>query len=290
MILITGATGHVGGRTAELLSADGRELRLLARDPARAPRLPGARAVAGDYEDAAAIEAAVAGVRTVFLVSAGEREPGVRPRLHGNVIDAGAGAGVERLVYLSFQGASPRSRFPASHDHAATEDHLRASGLGFTILRDSLYMDLLASMFGDDGVVRGPAGDGRAAWVAREDVARVAATVLADADGGHAGAIYDLTGPEALGLAEVARRLSGLAGRELRYHDETVEDGRRWRAALDAPAWEVELWLGSYLAIAAGELARVSDAVARITGRAALGLEAYYRERPHLLARLRPRA
>ena len=288
MILITGGTGQVGGRTAELLAADGHELRLLARDPARAPRLPGAHAVAGHYEDAASMEAAVAGVRTVFLVSAREREPGVRPRLHAAVIDAAVRAGVERLVYLSFQGASPWSRFPASHDHAATEGHLRASGLAFTIIRDCLYMDLLAGMFGADGVVRGPAGDGRAAWVAREDVAGVAAAVLADTGGGHAGATYDLTGPEALGLAEVARRLSALAGRELRYEDETVEDGRRWRAALGVPAWEVEVWLGSYLAIAAGELARVSDAAARITGRAPLGLEAYFRGQAHLLARLRP--
>jgi NAD(P)H dehydrogenase (quinone) len=66
-----------------------------------------------------------------------------------------------------------------------------------------------------------------------------------------------------------------VAGRELRYEDESVEEGRRWRTALVAPDWEVDTWIGSYEAIAAGEVTRVTDTVARLTGRGALALEAY---------------
>jgi NAD(P)H dehydrogenase (quinone) len=286
VIAVTGASGRVGRRVAELLAAEGRTLRLLARDPGRAPRLPGAEAAAASYEDPAGLLAALAGADVLFLVSI-HGEPGARARLHAGAIDAAAGAGVRHLVYLSFQGASPDSAFPYSRDHALTEAHLRGSGLPFTVLRDCLYLDLLPEMFGADGVVRGPAGEGRAAWVAREDVARAAAAVLRD-PAAHEGAAYDVTGPEALTLAEAAARLSALAGRPLRYEDEPLDEARRWRLATGARPWQVEAWVGSYRAIAAGELAPVSDAVARLTGRPPLGLEACFRGSPGLLDALRP--
>ena len=113
----------------------------------------------------------------------------------------------------------------------------------------------------------------------------VAATALSRPDVVR-GAL-DVTGPEALTLAEAARRLAPLAGRQLRYEDESVAAGRAWRAQLGAPDWEVDTWLGSYEAIGAGELAAPSDAVARLTGRAPESLESYFARNPQLLAPLR---
>lgn len=272
-ILVTGATGHVGGRVAELLSARDRPLRRLARDPAKAAALNGAPVVAGDYADPVSLDAAVAGVEMVFLASA-SGQPLKRAKLHGNVIDAAARGGVKRVVYLSFQSASATSPFPYSADHLLTEAHLKQSGLAFTILRDSFYLDLLPEMADDRGVIRGPGGNGKVAWVSREDVAQVVAAVLIQP--GHDGRTYDVTGSEAFGLAEAVERLSAVAPMPVSYAEETLEEGRAWRTKSGASDWEMEAWLGSYLAMASGELSKTSDTVERITGRRPFTLESYF--------------
>ncbi|WP_262270883.1 hypothetical protein [Microvirga yunnanensis] len=167
-----------------------------------------------------------------------------------------------------------------------TEEHLKASGIGFMILRDCLYLDLLPEMFdAATGAVRGPAGEGRVAFVAREDVAQVAARVLTNAS--HVGATYNVTEPETLSLDEVAQRLSAHTGPPLRYERETLEEGRRWRSRLGAADWEVDTWLGSYVAIARGELEPVSDAVLSISGHPPMALDGYFSEHPGLLDPLR---
>ena len=132
--------------------------------------------------------------------------------------------------------------------------------------------------------MRGPSDDGAVAWVAREDVARVTAAVLSRPN--DSCATYDLTGSEALTMMETAKRLSILVGRDLGYKPESVEEGRKWRSLLGAPEWEVETWLGSYQAIAAGELEQTSNNVLQITGTEPFSLEAYFAEYPHLLKSL----
>lgn len=283
MILVTGASGHVGSRVAELLAERGHNLRLMTRTP-EADAVPDAGPVVqADYAEPDTLDAAFDGVAVAFLVS-GYARPGTRAQLHKNAIDAAVQADVQHLVYLSFQGAAPDSAFPMSRDHHQTEQFLAESGLAYTALRDNLYLDLVPELFGPDGVMRGPAGDGTVAWVAREDVAQTVAAALAN-PAAHAGT-YDVTGPEALSLADTADRLSSLLGKPLRYENESVEEGRAWRRQLDVPEWEVETWLGSYQAIAAGELATTSNTVERFTGRPPRRLEAYFDEHPALLAPL----
>jgi uncharacterized protein YbjT (DUF2867 family) len=210
-------------------------------------------------------------VDTVFLTSAGAA-PMKRAALHGNVIDAAARAGVARLIYLSFQAASATSPFPYSGDHLLSEAHLKQSGLAWTILRDSFYQDLVPDLADGEGVVRNPGGDGRVAWVAREDVAQVAAAVVADDR--HAGQCYDVTGPEALNLYDAVARVAALTPFPLHYEPETLEKGRAWRAASGTPDWEVDVWMGSYLAMGSGELATTSDTVEKILGRPPLSFDA----------------
>jgi NAD(P)H dehydrogenase (quinone) len=280
MILITGASGNIGRRTAELLTEHGHSLRLLVRDPNRAPQLSMSQVVQGDYAQPATLDAAFTEVDAAFIVS-GYAKPGERALLHKNAIDAAVHAQVKHLVYLSFQGASLKSKFPMSRDHYQTEQFLQESGIPFTVLRDNFYFDLIPEMFNAEGVMRGPAGNGAVAWVAREDVSRVAATVLSrPAD---FCATYDVTGLEALTLTETAKRLSALSGRELRYENEAIEAGRKWRNTFGAPDWEVDTWLGSYEAIAAGELETTSNTVLQVTGVQPFSLEAYFAEYPHLL-------
>ncbi|MBB3675038.1 SDR family oxidoreductase [Modestobacter versicolor] len=265
----TGSTGHLGSRVARRLAAAGVPQRLLVRDPARAPQLPGSTVAVAPYDDAAAVRTALDGLSTVLMVSAAEHPD--RVGQHRTFIDAAADAGVEHLVYVSFLGAAPDATFTLARDHWATEQHVRARGLRATFLRDSLYADFFPYLTGEDGVIRGPAGEGRVAAVAQDDIADAAAAVLLD-PAAHAGATYDLTGPEALTLGEVAETITAVTGRPVRYVPETVEEAYASRASYGAPDWQVDAWVSTYTAIAAGELATVSGAVEALTGHPARGL------------------
>ncbi len=278
-ILITGATGHIGNRVAQLLKGD-YPLRLMSRTPEKLSSFSEAEKIQADYSDPGKLEVAFRGIHTAFIVS-GYAAPGLRALLHKNAIDSAQRAGVAHVVYLSFQGAFADSTFPMSRDHFQTEEFIRQSGLPYTLLRDSFYMDLIPDMFGEKRLMRGPGGDGKVAWVSREDVARTIAAILRN-PAAYPGT-YDLTGSEALSLAETAQRLTTLSDTEYIYEEETVEEGIRWREQLGAPQWEVDTWVGSYLAIAAGEVAPVSTDVYQITNQLPFTLEEYFTRYPQVL-------
>ena len=266
---VTGATGRLGGRVARRLAAAGAAQRLVVRDPSRAPVVAGASVARAEFGDVAAVRAALDGVPTVLMVSASESPD--RPARHAAFVDAAVAAGVGHLVYVSFAAAAPDCTFTLGRDHYATEQHIRGSGLGFTFLRDNLYSDFMPALAGEDGVIRGPAGDGRVAVVAQDDIADAAAAVLLD-PAGHAGRAYTLTGPAALSLHEVAAVLTAEFGRPVVYRPETVEQAYASRARFGAPRWQVDAWVSTYTAIAAGELAEVTGDVRRLTGRDAITL------------------
>ncbi|WP_052664098.1 SDR family oxidoreductase [Nitriliruptor alkaliphilus] len=274
-LVLTGASGALGGRVARQLADREVPMRLVVRDLARAPQLPGAEVVRTDLGDEEAMRAAFDGARTVLLVSA-EESPD-RQQLHEVPVRAAAAAGIERVVYTSFLGAAPAASFPYARDHAHTEVAIREAGMALTALRNSLYADIVPHLVGDDGVVRGPAGDGRCAWVAREDIARLAvATLLDDV---HAHRIYDVTGPEPLDLHETVRLLGRVTGRgDLRYVPETITEARASRAG--AADWMVEGWIGSYLAIDTGELGVTSHTIEAVTGRRPLTFGAFLDAEP----------
>jgi len=189
----------------------------------------------------------------------GEEAPN-RIEQHKTVVDAAVAAGVERIVYLSFLAASPDSTFTLGRHHWATEEHIRGKGIPFVFPRMSMYMDFIPMFAGPDGVIRGPGGDGRVGAVLRDDLADVIAEILADPPA-HDGQSYDVTGPEAFSLAEIASLLG------VRYEQETIEEA--WesrRASTGAEDWEIEGWVSSYVAIANGDLDVVTDTVRRIAG------------------------
>lgn len=266
---VTGSTGRLGGRIARRLAEAGLSQTLLARTPAHAPDLPGARVLPGSYADTEAIVAALRPTDRVLMVSASESPD--RVTQHRTFIDAAAQVGVAHLVYISFCGAAPDATFTLGRDHWHTEQHIRASGLPFTFLRDNLYADFTPALVGDDGVIRGPGGQGRAAVVAQDDIADAAAAVLTSAPD-HAGAVYPLTGPEALGLDAIAAILAEYTGRAVTYHDETLGEAYESRAVYDAPSWQVDAWVSTYTAIAAGDFATVTDDIPRLTGHPAASL------------------
>ena len=284
VLAISGATGAVGGSIASRLAGLGHAQRLIVRDAARAPDLPGAELAEGSYEDSEAMRKALDGMRTFFMVSAGESSD--RVRIHTAAVDAAVEAGVERIVYLSFVGAAPEATSTLAREHWRTEEHVRSTGLKHTFLRDNAYLDYVPALVGPDGVIRGPAGEGRVGAVAREDVAEVAVSVLLG-EGQHDGRAYDVTGPEASTLHEAAEELSRASGRSISYYPETLEEAYASRASYGAPEWEVERWVTSYTAIAAGEMEVVSDTVGKLTSHPPMGVAEFLRRYPesyrHLL-------
>ncbi|WP_280300559.1 NAD(P)H-binding protein [Nocardia neocaledoniensis] len=270
-IAISGASGHIGGRVARALAGTGVSLRLLGRDPGRLPSLPGATTAVADFADPSTVATALRGVTTFFFVSATETAD--RAEQQAAVVRAAVDAGVARIVYLSFVGAAPDCTFTFGRDHWHTEQAIRASGSDFTFLRDNEYQDIIPHFADADGVIRGPAGEGKVAAVTRADVADCAAAVLASSD--HSGQTFDLTGPRAFTLSDAAADMTRILGRPFRFVDETVDEAYASRASYQAPRWEVDGWVSTYTAIAQGDLETVTDAVATLTGRPATDFADY---------------
>jgi uncharacterized protein YbjT (DUF2867 family) len=266
VLAVTGSTGHIGGRVARAMNPD----RLVVRDAARAPRLPGAEPVVATYGDRDAAVAALTGVDLLLMVSAAESP--TRRHEHRTFIEAGAEAGVRHLVYTSFDGAAPDAVFTLGRDHWDAEQAIRASGMAFTILRDNFYSDFLPMFAGADGVIRGPAGAGRVAAVARADVADVAVAVLQD-PGHHEGATYVLTGPEAFSMSEAAQRMTVALGRGFGYEEQSLEEAYATRRVLTDEQWQLDAWVSTYTAIRDGTVERVADDGPRLLGRPARTLE-----------------
>ncbi|MFI6173705.1 NAD(P)H-binding protein [Nocardia sp. NPDC051052] len=259
---ISGASGHIGGQVARLLSDAGVPTRLLGRRPDRIPLLEGGVPIKADFADPASVHAALAGVQTFFFVSATESPDRAAQQIA--VVEAARQAGVRRIVYVSFVGAAPDCTFTFGRDHWHTEQAIRASGMDFTFLRDNQYQDLIPSLADQDGVIRGPAGDRAVAAVTRTDVAATAAAVLTGQ--GHTAMTYDLTGPRAFTMTEAAAMMTAARGRQYTYLPESIPEAYASRSKYAAPQWELDGWVSSYAAIAAGELETVTDSVEQLTG------------------------
>jgi uncharacterized protein YbjT (DUF2867 family) len=281
IILITGASGHIGKRAAELLAQQNVKMRLMTRSPEKAPNLPGSLVVPGDFQDKPSLARAFAGI-TAALVISGKAQPGERARLHNNAFHAAATAGVKHLVYLSLKGTSPESVYPYCRDHYESEQFLAASGVPFTALRGAFYMDMLFSKYDEDSVIRGPAGDGRAAFIAREDTARAAAAAILGSPRG----ILEVTGRQMMSLDEASCRLSEIMDREYRYERETPEQTRRRLSATDMPEWAKEAEVNWFEAIAKGEQAPPTHGYQRLTAMEPLNLEQYCSTHPDVLDEL----
>jgi uncharacterized protein YbjT (DUF2867 family) len=216
MILITGATGQVGGQAAAALVAAGAPIRALVRDPSRAAGLTGAEVVAGSFEDDASLARALDGVETMLL--AGRDSPEAVAQ-HRRVLAHARRAGVRHIVRLSAVGAAPDSPVALMREHHEVDEEVRQGPAEWTLLRPHLYMQNLlraAEAISRDGILAAPVGDERFPLVDTRDVGATAAAVLAD-PAAHAGRTYPLTGPAAQTYAEVALALAEVTGRPVTY-------------------------------------------------------------------------
>lgn len=275
-LAISDVTGAVGGRVARRLASAGQSARLIVLDAGRDAELPEMEVIEASYRDPASMRRALAGVHTFFMIPVHEAPD--RVQRHMTAVDAAVAAGVKRVVYSSFVGAAPDATFTFARDHWHTEEHIRSTGLDFTFLRGNVYMDVLPWIVGTDGFIRGPAGDGHVAAVARDDVADVAVSVLLGEN--HSGVTYDVSGPERLTLHRVAELFSRATGRDITYYAETIEEAYEARAGYGAPDWEVEGWVTSLAGVAAGEMDVVSGTVGELTGHPPMGLAEFLRRHP----------
>lgn len=246
MMLVTGATGLNGRELVRRLSAQGVPLRALVRNPEKATALaalPHVEIVQGDMARPETLAEPLRGVDRAFLNSSADP---TMQQVQNNFIDAARKAGVKHVVKLS--GIMPEldSAFRFARMHGEVEKHLEASGMAFTHLRAGEFMPAyfrqVPSILGK-GALFLPMENARIASIDVGDLMEIAALVLTGT--GHDGKIYPLTGSEALTMAEVAQRLSAVAGKTIRYINVPPEAAKQAQLAAGLPP---------YLADALGEL------------------------------------
>ncbi|WP_435126368.1 NmrA family NAD(P)-binding protein [Actinacidiphila sp. bgisy144] len=273
-IVVFGATGHLGrhvlaglkrrGAPAADITAAGRDLSKLGDQNVRAVRV--------DYADAATVRAALRGGDRALLISGGDF--GRRVAQHAAVIDAAGEAGVELLAYTSTPHAAG-SGMAMAREHAATESHLRDSGVPFTVLRNSMYLDILTGQVAPRaaarGVVEGASGKGRISPASRAELGDAAAEVLVGE--GHAGAVYELGGARSYTMDDVASAIARWSGRHVEYRDVPAGDYRAMLVKQGMPEKVAEIFADTQLGIARDEFYVSSGDLTRLIGRPSRTLE-----------------
>jgi NAD(P)H dehydrogenase (quinone) len=270
-LAITGASGPLGRHTAELLldRVDPSDVVLITRRPDSLADLAarGAAVRFGDFTDVDSLASAFAGVDKLLLISTDA--VGVRLDQQRGAVAAAANAGIGHVIYTSVPQPTADNPALVVADHAGTEQALRDSGLQWTFLRNNLYAHMQVPGIQQaiaTGQVVTNAGDGRTAYVTREDCAAVAAAVLAGE--GHAGRTYDVTGSTAFSAADLAALASDIGGRPVDVVH--VDDAALIQGMVGAglPEFVAELLASFGAATRGGFLADVSTTVADLTGQA----------------------
>jgi (4-alkanoyl-5-oxo-2,5-dihydrofuran-3-yl)methyl phosphate reductase len=284
MILITGATGTVGSNLVRELRTAAAPVAALVRDRGRAATRLGDNQIELRVADLAlreTLRTAFAGVERMFLVAPLVPE---LAQLEANAIAAAAATGVRHVVKLSTAGVTQTpdgpDRLPRQYPlHRQSEERLERSGMAWTHLRPAPFMQntlSFATGVATDGVIRGGWGNGRMAYVDARDVAAVAARVLLE--DGHEQQAYELTGPEALSVAEIAGTLSRATSKPVAYHDVPPAAARNAMLQRGMPEWLAGAMAEVMAHVAAGSGATTTDKVERILGRPPRSYKAFAHE------------
>ncbi|MFT4034315.1 MAG: NAD(P)H-binding protein [Patulibacter sp.] len=269
MIAITGASGGLGRRVAELVveQAAPQTVLLLTRTPAKLGDLAarGARVEKASFKDPTGLKRVLPGVERLLLISTDA--VGGRLDQHRQAVAAARQAGVWHIAYTSV--AQPSADNPALivPEHLQTEQVIRDSGLEWTFLRNNLYSESLvpaAQQAAQAGVWVSNAGAGRTAYVSREDCARAAVAVLLT--DGHERESYDITGPHALSQADVAALASELYGTPIEHIDQDDAQYAATLAAAGVPTPAIELIVSVGAAVYSEFFQKVSGDVYALTG------------------------
>ncbi len=282
-INVFGATGGLGSRVVDALLDRGvRAADLIAgsRSPERAQRFKGLGIDIRrtDYDLPETLSSALDGTDVLMLIpSASDVEP--RIVQHSNILDAARAARVKRVVLASFSAARPDSEFLIAPYLVYAESRLRTSGLEWTILRNGMYLDPLvdwAPALAAMGRLPYPVKKGRVAYVSRDDLSRASAAACTSE--GHVGQVYELTGPRALSMRDLASALTYATGQIIRFDKVTEKEFADICREDGVPEPDIAILASMYRAVDNGEFENVSDDIRLLTGTSPMAAEHYLRE------------
>lgn len=264
MILLTGASGTIGEATLAALRAGGQQIRVATRSPKKVPK--DVETVPFDWDDLDSYLPAMQGVEKLFLLT-----PNIERQV-GYVLQAVAAAkrsGVKHIVRLSVLGSESEPGIILSRQHYAAERELKASGIAWTMLRPTFFMQNFVNYYGvdpnADSQIYLPQGRGKAAWVDAVDVGEVAAKVLSSND--YEGKVFELTGPQTLSAEEVIAMLGEELGHQYSYVDVPEQNVRQTMENAGMPLWLVDGFLELHALIREGHSANLAGGVEEVLGR-----------------------
>lgn len=274
MILITGATGKYGKSTIDFLLKKGvssTNIVALARDEEKAADLKNKdiEIRIGDYNNYEQLVNAFKGIDKLLLISGSDIVN--RDQQHQNVVKAANEARVKHIVYTSFERKNETETSPITFvvaSHIATENWIKSSGMHYTILRNNLYMDLLPWFFGEKVMETGvflPAGDTKAAFALRDDMAEATANVLVTE--GHENKVYNFSNSENVSIGEMVTNLGEIVGKEIPYTSPSSEVFVETLTNAKVPADFVGMFAGFSEAIQQGEFTVENSDLENILGR-----------------------
>ena len=271
-LLVTGASGHLGRRVLELLLETHKGTIIAAtRTPEKLADFSQRGVIVrnADFEDQASLLQAFKGVDRLLLISTDALDvPGRRLNQHRNAIKAAEQAGVSHVVYTSIINPGPDSPVFVGPDHRGTEEALAATKMGWTALRENIYTEMLLMSLAQalqTGKLINAIGDGKAAYITREDCARVAAATLTSSFDGQR--TVEITGPEAVSQYEVAAIVSKITGQEISYLPVELEGLIQNMVAGGLPRPLAEGYASFDAAIAQDKFSAVANTVKDLTGR-----------------------
>jgi uncharacterized protein YbjT (DUF2867 family) len=266
-ILVTGATGNVGSAVLGNLGTTDGNLRALAHDESSARSLQdrGVEAVVGDFLEPETLCPALEGVSTVLLITPIHPEQVTQA---SNVIRAAKESGNDpRIVRLSVHQASHEAPSRNSRQHAEIEDELRLSGLAYTLLRPTTFMQntlATARTVASEGRIYQPFKDGKLGMIDARDIGEVAAKVLTEE--GHEGEVYTLTGPAAISFYDIADTLSEILGKEVSYINIPLEKAKEAMLNMGLSEWRAEVLIEYAKAHSEGYSNFTTEDVEQLTG------------------------
>lgn len=237
-----------------------------------------------DFDDPAGLPEAFAGVDRLLLISTNDLNPGRRTIQHGTAIAAAKSAGVRHIVYTSITRPEPGALLSIAPDHFATERALIESGLSWTILRNNCYLDfglmgILPAL--GRGVIDSAAHGGAIGYVTRADCALAAAAALDAPDGENA--VYDITGPAALTIEQLAAIVASITGKPLAVRETSGDALREAMADVGLPPLLVELIVSTDASAARGHLGVATRDFEALTGCAPTSAAAFFAQHAAML-------
>lgn len=281
MIAITGATGNLGKTTISFLLKRTAPANIVAvvRDAAKAQDLAdaGVQVRVADYNDPASLRKAFENADKVLQIStASYGEPAMREE--SNVVQAAKDQGVKHIVYTSTLKPGDDVHFLAARTCNNTERAIKASGMDYTIFRNSMYFETIPLFIGsamEDGQVYYPGGTGKVSFVFRPDIAEALANVLTSE--GHGNNVYNITGSEACSFGDIADLLRTEKSMDAAYFDIPADAYRAELVKFEMPVSEIDFYMSMAHSIKAEEFSQTDDMLERLLQRPRLSIREFIR-------------